>query len=568
MKKRILAVIFAAFMLFALTVGISAELKPGDVNGDGEIDSKDAVLLAQYLAKWDVEIGCNHAELITDAPIEATCSSIGLTEGIYCRKCGTVIQMRQVISQKDHSIVVDVSLDASCNSIGLTEGSHCKDCGKIIVKQEFIAQKKHSVVTDEAVVPTCKTTGLTEGKHCSMCGEIFIAQKTVSATGHSYGSVITAPTCTEDGYTTYICHCGDNYIADKVAAFGHSYDNGVITINPTCESKGSKTFTCSTCENTYTEDVDATGHDYNDIKVCKVCGYNESLEGAKYITTNDGWVIAVLEDEAFLMTYCGEGKKMIFPSKYIDVTLNFDYFDFDYKVVKDTLELLWICDEYECQIKGYQFYDFEFLEYVILGNGVISIGDEAFGCCDNLISVSIGEGVTSIGVFPFDQCFKLKYIYYNAIRVKTVRGNPIAPFEFCGRDSGGIELKVGDNVELLPQELFSSWDPMPSSAPNIITVNITENSNLQEIGIACFQDCTYVYEMFLPKTLKRICSNAFDNCALRTIFYGGTALEWEEVVIEGGNESVHNSSIYFYSDSSPTDCGNYWRYVDGVPTPW
>ena len=41
---------------------------------------------------------------------------------------------------------------------------------------------------------------------------------------HDYTAVTTAPTCTEQGYTTYTCICGDRYVGDYVAAPGHEYD--------------------------------------------------------------------------------------------------------------------------------------------------------------------------------------------------------------------------------------------------------------------------------------------------------------------------------------------------------
>ena len=47
---------------------------------------------------------------------------------------------------------------------------------------------------------------------------------------HSYESVVTAPTCTEGGYTTYTCACGDSYVADETDALGHSYEGGVCTV--------------------------------------------------------------------------------------------------------------------------------------------------------------------------------------------------------------------------------------------------------------------------------------------------------------------------------------------------
>ena len=44
---------------------------------------------------------------------------------------------------------------------------------------------------------------------------------------HNYTLVVTAPTCTKEGYTTYTCTlCSDTYKGDKVSATGHSYSNG------------------------------------------------------------------------------------------------------------------------------------------------------------------------------------------------------------------------------------------------------------------------------------------------------------------------------------------------------
>jgi len=40
---------------------------------------------------------------------------------------------------------------------------------------------------------------------------------------HSYTANVTIPTCTELGYTTYICDCGERYVADYVSARGHDY---------------------------------------------------------------------------------------------------------------------------------------------------------------------------------------------------------------------------------------------------------------------------------------------------------------------------------------------------------
>ena len=47
---------------------------------------------------------------------------------------------------------------------------------------------------------------------------------------HSYTAAVTAPTCTERGYTTYTCSvCGDSYKGSYVDPLGHDYKNGTCT---------------------------------------------------------------------------------------------------------------------------------------------------------------------------------------------------------------------------------------------------------------------------------------------------------------------------------------------------
>ena len=47
---------------------------------------------------------------------------------------------------------------------------------------------------------------------------------------HTYTPTVTAPTCTEQGYTTHSCTCGDSYVDDYVDASGHQLDSIVCTV--------------------------------------------------------------------------------------------------------------------------------------------------------------------------------------------------------------------------------------------------------------------------------------------------------------------------------------------------
>ncbi len=73
---------------------------------------------------------------------------------------------------------------------------------------------------------------------------------------HSYGTVITEPTCTEKGYTTYTCSCGHSYVSDYVNSHGHQWDQGVVTTQPTEEQEGARTYTCKICNETKVETIE------------------------------------------------------------------------------------------------------------------------------------------------------------------------------------------------------------------------------------------------------------------------------------------------------------------------
>ena len=80
-------------------------------------------------------------------------------------------------------------------------------------------------ITDEVTAaPTCTAAGLSDGKKCSVCKETLVAQTILQKVACDYESVITAPTCEAQGYTTHTCStCGDNYIDSYKSALGHAW---------------------------------------------------------------------------------------------------------------------------------------------------------------------------------------------------------------------------------------------------------------------------------------------------------------------------------------------------------
>ncbi|MBQ6862853.1 MAG: leucine-rich repeat domain-containing protein [Clostridia bacterium] len=131
--------------------------------------------------------------------------------------------------------------------------------------------EEHTEETIPAVFPTCTETGLTAGKKCSVCDEILVEQKIVDAKGHDYKTAVTAPTCTEDGFTTYTCACGDSYADDYVDATGHSYTSEMIE-EAQCKQDGKMLYVCE-CGDSYTERIPALDHaDADKNSECDRCG--------------------------------------------------------------------------------------------------------------------------------------------------------------------------------------------------------------------------------------------------------------------------------------------------------
>ncbi|MBQ4093151.1 MAG: S-layer homology domain-containing protein, partial [Firmicutes bacterium] len=96
---------------------------------------------------------------------------------------------------------------------------------------------------------------------------------------HSYAEKVIAPTCTEKGYTSHTCSCGDTYKTDEKAALGHDWNEGVITKEATTTATGVKTYTCKRvgCGETKTETIPALVINIHFDDIADNAWYNESV---------------------------------------------------------------------------------------------------------------------------------------------------------------------------------------------------------------------------------------------------------------------------------------------------
>jgi cytochrome c2 len=194
----------------------------------------------------------------------ATCTEDG-SKTYTCQNCGET--KAETINKLGHSYISVVTAP-TCTAEGYTTYT-CSRCGDSYVDKK-VAATGHSWNNGEVTkAATCTEDGSKTYK-CQNCGET--KTETINKLGHSYTSVVTAPTCTAEGYTTYTCsRCGDSYVDKKVAATGHSWNNGEVTKAATCTEDGSKTYTCQNCGETKTETINKLGHSYTSVVTAPTC---------------------------------------------------------------------------------------------------------------------------------------------------------------------------------------------------------------------------------------------------------------------------------------------------------
>ena len=195
----------------------------------------------------------------------------------YDATCTTAGQMSQICSRCQSRINIK-TIPATGHSFGeweqVTEGTcneyvqfkrECTGCGQVNMMS---APADHDYSIEYNIVDATCTKSGSKTVECIYCGDT--ATQTIPATGHNHEAVVTAPTCTEQGYTTYTRECGDSYVEDYVNATGHSHTSE-ITTPATHLSEGIKTFTC-TCGDTYTETIEKLEkHNYDAVVTAPTC---------------------------------------------------------------------------------------------------------------------------------------------------------------------------------------------------------------------------------------------------------------------------------------------------------
>lgn len=204
----------------------------------------------------------------TTYPVAATCTNPGYTVR-ECEVCGDrhIEDITSALAHNYQAHTTPATCEAGGHTLHLCHGcgssfitdyteplGHSWDGGTLITNAtctgEGVMEYRcvrcgyHRMEGNEAAghVPSDEAT-CTEPQLCVKCGAVL-----VNALGHDYQADVTAPTCTEMGYTVFTCsRCGDSYKGDYTDATGHKPGDWIIDKEPTTDSEGEKHRECENC---------------------------------------------------------------------------------------------------------------------------------------------------------------------------------------------------------------------------------------------------------------------------------------------------------------------------------
>ena len=409
---------------------------------------------------------------------------------------------------------------------------------------------------------------------------------------HEYQTTVVEPTCLEDGYTIHKCECGDSYNDSYVSALGHA-SNGKLEID--ANSHWNK---CNNCNGK----INIGAHKYGEWitikeatpttdgkkkRICSECGY-ESIEKVtlktvtiKFDSMGGSAVGDVLIEQGTNVSKPLDPVKegYVFKGWYDEFD---DKYNFDNKIYEDrTIYAKWE-DE---NLAIFNYYYNEALDEL----SIYSINDK------NVSSIIIPEKTSEISSYAFYECENLENVYYDG----TLEDWCNISFEpssfnlmdyaknFYILDSNGdveyngnkyslvTEIEIPNTITSIGNYQFYGFNDVtsviiPDSVTSIGVDAFSECSSLINIKIpsgvtkilSSFRGCSSLSSIIIPKSIEYISGGSFFGCSgLENVYYEGTYNDWQRIYLyEQDDSCLIEATIYYYSETMPTEDGNYWHY--------
>ena len=191
-----------------------------------------------------------------------------------------------------------------------------------------------------------------------------------------------------------------------------------------------------------------------------------------------------------------------------------------------------------------------------------SLQDGAFYNCSMLTSVTIGNGVTSIGIGAFGNCTGITTVNFNATNCTEIGTSDYHVFSEC---TSLTTINIGNDVTNIPNGAFygcsalttvnynatnctsmgSSDYPVFANCTSLASLNI--GNSVRNIPAYAFKGCSGLPSVTIPNSVTSIGSQAFAGCnGLTSVYYTGNIGQWCGIIFEnaGANPLPYAHNLY------------------------
>ena len=202
------------------------------------------------------------------------------------------------------------------------------------------------------------------------------------------------------------------------------------------------------------------------------------------------------------------------------------------------------------------------LKSVYVGNGVTSIGNEAFTSCKGISSVTLSNDVTTIGSEAFWTDEGILRFNSDTDGLMNIPDTVTSIGSYAFTNLNSITtFNIGSGMTSIEGSVFPSMIGLTAvTIPNTVT----------KIGLTAFYNCYSLKTVIIPSSVTRIEGGAFRQCSGLTSI---TCLATTPPTMTSNNvfESTNNCPIYVPSQSvssykSATNWSTYASRIKAIPT--
>ena len=245
---------------------------------------------------------------------------------------------------------------------------------------------------------------------------------------------------------------------------------------------------------------------------------------ASDIVNKEGYLFYTYDNVNYLLAYVGANTDLTLPADYNGQNYNIYKYAFSYCIG---------------------------LTSVTIGNGVTSIGNNAFNSCSGLTSVAIPDSVTSIGIGAFEGC--------NGLTSVTIPDSVTSIDDYTFYNCSGLtSVTIGNSVTSIGRSAFGGCNSLESITLPFVGASKTANngydevfgyifgytttSNSSSVSGATYQysnDSNY-YHYYIPASLKTVIISDSVTSIANSAFRGCNSLESITLPFVGASKTANN----------------------------